>query len=49
VARAASRFFGVSVSARTAERCLEEYRALDARVSRELATDMLKIEEDDAG
>jgi hypothetical protein len=49
VARAASRLFGVSISLRTAERCLEEYRALDARVSRELATDMPKIEDDDAG
>jgi hypothetical protein len=49
VARAASRFFGVSISPRTAERCLEEYRALDARVTRELATRMPNIEDDDAG
>jgi hypothetical protein len=48
VARAASRFFGVSISSRTAERCLEEYRALDARVSHALATDMPNVDDDDA-
>ena len=46
VARAASRLFGVSISPRTAERCLEEYRAIDARFSRELATDLPNIEDE---
>jgi len=46
VARAATRLFGVSISPRTAERCLEEYRALDARFSRELATDMRNIDDE---
>jgi hypothetical protein len=49
VARAASRLFGISVSPRTAERCLEEYRVLDAKLSRDLATDKPNIEDDDAG
>jgi hypothetical protein len=48
VARAASRFFGISISPRTAERCLEEYRALDARVNRALATDTPNVEDDNA-
>lgn len=49
VARAASRLFGISVSPRTAERCLEEYRAIDAKLSRDLATYKPNIEDDDAG
>ena len=49
VARAASRLFGVSISPRTAERCLEEYRAIDAKLSRELAAHMPNNEDDDAG
>ena len=44
VARAASRSFGISVSPRTAERCLEDYRALVARLSRELATKGERVE-----
>ena len=48
VARAASRFFGIPISPRTAERCLEEYRALDARVNRALATDTPNVEDDNA-
>jgi hypothetical protein len=49
VARAAFRFFGVSISPRMAERCLEEYRELDAKLSREPATHRPKIEDDDSG
>lgn len=49
VARAASRLIGASISPRTAERCLEEYRAIDAKLSRELAAHMPNNEDDDAG
>jgi hypothetical protein len=37
VARAASRLYGVAISERMAERCLEEYRAIDAKVTAELS------------
>lgn len=46
VARAASRLLRASVSERTVERCLEEYRAIEARVTSELGTYAPDIESD---
>jgi hypothetical protein len=47
VARAASRLYCASVSERTAERCLEEYRAINAKVTAELANYTPDIESGD--
>jgi hypothetical protein len=46
VARAASRLFCISASERTVERCVEEYRAIDAKATAELATYVPDIERD---
>lgn len=48
VARAACRLYRVSVSERTAERCLEEYRAIEAKVTAELASHMPDVENGEA-